>query len=96
MKTPPWPGPSRAARVAPAARQALLLTSDHSIVAVSGTRRAVALPDVPTFEELSYTGLSANSWYSFFGPKDMPRAVAERFNLKQLARIAGAAGVVQW
>ncbi len=58
------------------------------IVAVSGTRRAAALPDVPTFEELGYTGLSANSWYSFFGPKDMPRAVSERFNRALLAALA--------
>ncbi len=57
------------------------------IVAVSGTRRAVALPDVPTFEELGYTGLAANAWYSFFGPKDMPRAVAERFNRALIAAL---------
>lgn len=57
------------------------------IVAVSGTRRALALPDVPTFEELGYTGLGANAWYSFFGPKDMPRAVAERFNRALIAAL---------
>ena len=38
------------------------------------------LPDVPTFEELGYGGLSVNAWYAFFAPKGLPPAAAERFN----------------
>ncbi len=60
------------------------------LVAVTGSRRSSIVPDVPTFEELGYTGLAANSWYAFFGPKDVPRAFAERFNKALAAVLADA------
>lgn len=50
------------------------------VVAVTGTRRAGVLPDVPTFEELGYRGLAANSWYAFFGPKGMAPSAVSDFN----------------
>jgi tripartite-type tricarboxylate transporter receptor subunit TctC len=50
------------------------------IVAITGARRSPTLPDVPTFEELGYPGLSANSWYAFFAPKSLPKGKAEAFN----------------
>jgi tripartite-type tricarboxylate transporter receptor subunit TctC len=50
------------------------------VVAVSGTKRSSVAPDVPTFEELGYSGLTANAWYAFFAPKALPAAIAERFN----------------
>lgn len=58
------------------------------IVAVSGARRAGTLPDVPTFEELGYSGLLANHWYAFFAPKGMPAAAAQRFNRALNAALA--------
>jgi tripartite-type tricarboxylate transporter receptor subunit TctC len=50
------------------------------IVAITGTRRSGVLPEVPTFEELGYPGLDANSWYAFFAPKALPAAAAQKFN----------------
>lgn len=51
------------------------------VLAVSGQRRSPQLPDVPTFEELGYAGLTISSWYAFFAPKALPPATAQRFNL---------------
>ena len=64
------------------------------VVAVTGRRRAAALPDVPTFEELGYSGLAANSWYAFFGPKELPRSFTEKFN-QALGRALGDPEVKQ-
>lgn len=50
------------------------------IVAITGTRRSAAMPEVPTFEELGVRGLDQVSWYAFFAPKALPAAMAERFN----------------
>lgn len=50
------------------------------IVAVSGARRSTILRDVPTFEELGYSGLAVGNWYAFFAPRGLPRPLAERFN----------------
>ena len=47
---------------------------------VSGTKRAEALPNVPTFGEL---GLADINWMAFFGliaPKDTPAAIVTRLN----------------
>lgn len=50
------------------------------ILAITGTRRSPAIPDVPTFEELGVRGLNQVSWYAFFAPKAWPGTTAERFN----------------
>lgn len=50
------------------------------LVAVTGTQRSPIAPDVPTFEELGYSGLTQQSWYGFLAPKATPPAIAERFN----------------
>ncbi len=49
-------------------------------LAVTGTRRNLALPDVPTFEELGYKGFTAVQWYGIVGPAKMPPAVVARLN----------------
>jgi tripartite-type tricarboxylate transporter receptor subunit TctC len=49
-------------------------------LAVSGPKRAEALPDVPTFGEL---GIEDANWMAFFGliaPKDTPALVVQRLN----------------
>ena len=49
-------------------------------LAVTGTKRHPALPDVPTFEELGYKGFTAVQWYGIVGPAKMPAPIVERLN----------------
>lgn len=49
-------------------------------LAVTGTRRLDALPDVPTFAEQGLADIDANFWWGIVGPRGMPRAVVERLN----------------
>lgn len=49
-------------------------------LAVTGTRRNPALPDVPTFEELGYKGFTAVQWYGIVGPAKLPAAIVMRLN----------------
>jgi tripartite-type tricarboxylate transporter receptor subunit TctC len=50
------------------------------VLAVSGTRRAQAAPEIPTFQELGLKGIDKNPWLAFFGPAGLPPAFVERFN----------------
>ncbi|MEJ8816141.1 tripartite tricarboxylate transporter substrate-binding protein [Variovorax ureilyticus] len=50
------------------------------ILAISGGTRSKLLPEVPTFEELGFTGVNVNSFNAFFAPKGLPRPLAEKFN----------------
>ena len=47
-------------------------------LAVSGTRRSPALPDVPTFDEAGVKGYSAYIWMGLMAPKGTPPAVLAR------------------
>jgi len=48
-----------------------------TMLAVSGTRRAPGLPDVPTFAERGRAGFEANGWNGFFAPAGtLPNVVA--------------------
>ena len=49
-------------------------------LAVTGSKRHAALPDVPTFEELGYKGFTAVQWYGIVGPAKMPAPIVERLN----------------
>jgi tripartite-type tricarboxylate transporter receptor subunit TctC len=50
------------------------------LLGISGIKRSSILPDVPTFDELGMPGVTLGTLYSVFAPKDLPRALAERFN----------------
>jgi tripartite-type tricarboxylate transporter receptor subunit TctC len=50
------------------------------ILAISGGKRSSLLPEVPTFEELGFTGVDVNSFNAFFAPKGLPPVLAEKFN----------------
>ena len=50
------------------------------VLAVSGTQRARAAPDIPTFQELGLKGIDKNPWLAFFGPAGLPPAFVTNFN----------------
>jgi tripartite-type tricarboxylate transporter receptor subunit TctC len=50
------------------------------VVAVSGAQRSALLPDVPTFKELGIDGLEFHTFLGFFGPKNLPKEMAQEFN----------------
>jgi tripartite-type tricarboxylate transporter receptor subunit TctC len=50
------------------------------VLAVSGTRRARAAPEIPTFRELALKGIDRNGWLAFFGPAGMPHALVTNIN----------------
>ncbi|MGE4238895.1 tripartite tricarboxylate transporter substrate-binding protein [Ramlibacter sp.] len=56
-------------------------TGKAKVLAVTGSARSPRMPDVPTFKELGVAGLeSVTTIVSFFGPRDMPPAMAQEFN----------------
>ena len=50
------------------------------VVAVLGTTRQPALPDVPTFAELGLAGFEDVPYYGIFAPAGTPKAVIDRFS----------------
>lgn len=49
-------------------------------LAVTGSRRLPALPDIPTLREQGLPGLDVNSWWGFVGPAGLPVPIAARLN----------------
>jgi tripartite-type tricarboxylate transporter receptor subunit TctC len=47
------------------------------LLAVTGTRRAPGLADVPTFAEAGLTGFEANAWNGFFAPPGTPSSLTD-------------------
>lgn len=84
-----------------AGRVQLMLESTNSItpyakagrvrgLAVSGPRRAEALPDLPTMAEAGVAGYEATSWTGMVAPVGMPRAIVLRLNAELNEMIASA------
>jgi tripartite-type tricarboxylate transporter receptor subunit TctC len=48
--------------------------------AVTGTKRSPALPNVPTFKELGYSGFDVVGWYGLFGPANMPADLVQKIS----------------
>jgi tripartite-type tricarboxylate transporter receptor subunit TctC len=57
-------------------------------LAVTGPRRAEALPDVPTLEELGYTGIGINGFIALLAPAKLPPEIGEKLNASVNAVIA--------
>ncbi|GAB2456170.1 tripartite tricarboxylate transporter substrate binding protein [Comamonas humi] len=55
-------------------------------LAVTGSKRSAALPEVPTIAESGVPGFEASSWGGVMGPAGMPRPVVERLH-REIARI---------
>ena len=49
-------------------------------VGMTTTRRAAAMPEVPTFIESGLAGYEVNGWYGLFTTGNTPRAIVERLN----------------
>jgi tripartite-type tricarboxylate transporter receptor subunit TctC len=49
-------------------------------LAVSSARRLSFLPDVPTLNELGYTGMEDYTWVGVFVPTGTPPAVVQKLN----------------
>ncbi|HEX4557398.1 MAG TPA: tripartite tricarboxylate transporter substrate binding protein [Xanthobacteraceae bacterium] len=49
-------------------------------LAVTGARRAEALPDIPTLDELGFPGLGINGWIGLLAPAKTPPETQARFN----------------
>jgi len=49
-------------------------------LAVAGSRRATALPDVPTIAESGFPGYNADSWNGIVAPTGIPRSLVMRLN----------------
>ena len=50
------------------------------IMAVAGTERAAALPDVPTIAESSLPGFRSTTWFAMVAPPNTPAALTSRIN----------------
>jgi tripartite-type tricarboxylate transporter receptor subunit TctC len=55
-------------------------------IAVSGTRRAAMMPEVPTVAESGIPGFEAGSWYGLLAPAATPRDIVDRLN-REVVRI---------
>ena len=58
------------------------LVADHKIraLAVTTSRRAAQLPDVPTVQEAGYKGFEATAWYAVVAPADTPKDIVGKVN----------------
>ena len=68
-------------------------------LAVTGSHRLPAIPDVPTFAEQGLDDPDVNSWWGFVGPAGLPPAIVERLNAAirgVLATPEFAAKLVEW
>ncbi|MEQ1879943.1 MAG: tripartite tricarboxylate transporter substrate binding protein [Burkholderiales bacterium] len=55
-------------------------SGDLRALAVTGTRRLVSLPDIPTMEEAGYPGFVITPWFGLMTQKKTPAAVVEKLN----------------
>jgi len=56
-------------------------------IAVTGTRRAEAVPDVPTVAEAGVPGYAAENWYGLLVPAKTPKPVIDRLNKDLVAAL---------
>jgi len=56
-------------------------------LAVTGSKRAEAVPDVPTVAEAGVSGYAATNWYGLLAPPKTPKAVIDRINREMTAAL---------
>ena len=59
-------------------------------LAVSGLRRSVIVPDIPTVAEGGFPGFDTNQWYALLGPAKLPGAIVKRLNGETLRALKDA------
>jgi tripartite-type tricarboxylate transporter receptor subunit TctC len=59
-------------------------------LAVSSAKRLEQLPDVPTLDELGYSGMEDYTWVGLFVPAATPRAIAQKLNDAVLKSVQNA------
>ncbi|HVL37358.1 MAG TPA: tripartite tricarboxylate transporter substrate binding protein [Burkholderiales bacterium] len=57
-------------------------------LAVSTEERSPLLPEVPTFREAGFPGMTQRGWFGVFAPVATPRPIVERLNREVLAATA--------
>jgi tripartite-type tricarboxylate transporter receptor subunit TctC len=65
--------------------QPLVDSSRVRALGVTGLKRAIALPNVPTLAEAGVAGLETSSWYGIFAPAKTPRPILDRLQ-REVAR----------
>lgn len=58
----------------------MLTTGKLKALAVTGPKRAAALPDVPTTAELGYKDLTFVGWFGLFAPTGTPQAIIDKLD----------------
>jgi tripartite-type tricarboxylate transporter receptor subunit TctC len=58
----------------------LVKTGRLKALAVTGTSRIAALPEVPTIAESGYVGYDVTLWYGLIGPKGLPADIVAKLN----------------
>ncbi len=56
-------------------------------IAVTGTKRAEAIPDIPTIAEAGVPGYAATNWYGLLAPAKTPKPVIDRLNQEMVAAL---------
>jgi tripartite-type tricarboxylate transporter receptor subunit TctC len=59
-----------------------------AVLAVSGSTRAAALPDVPTTIEAGFPDSDYNFWVGMFAPAPTPRAIVDKLNAETIKALA--------
>ena len=68
----------------------LVRNGEIRAIAVTGERRAPALPDVPTFAEAGFPDIAQPYWYGLFAPAGIPEPVMRRIVAAAHAALAEA------
>jgi tripartite-type tricarboxylate transporter receptor subunit TctC len=64
-------------------------------IAVTGAKRSLAAPDLPTVAEAAYPGFEAVTWYGLFVPAGTPAAIISRLNA-EVVKILRAPDFRDW
>lgn len=65
------------------------------LLAVTGTRRAPGLPEVPTFSEVGLAGFEVNGWNGLFAPAGTPQPAVAALHAAAVAALGDPAVIVK-